>query len=62
MVQAQKKILHIDSSEDEYCRPTTFIPVKQIEKTTTVKETSSRVFQKREKSYFSPSSSSSPFN
>ena len=61
MVQSQKKVLLIDSSEDEYCRPSAFIPVVQIEKTVSMKETTTTVVQKKEKGYFSASSSSSPF-
>ena len=61
MVQSQKKVLLIDSSEDEYCRPSAFIPVVQIEKTFSVKETTTTVVEKKEKGYFSASSSSSPF-
>ena len=60
MVKAQNSFL-FDSGEEDYSRPEYFIPVKQIEKIFTVKETSTVLVKQREKGYFSASDSPSPF-
>ena len=61
MVQAQNNFLFNDSGEEDYYRSPFFIPVKQIEKFITVKETSTVLVKHGEKGYFSASDSPSPF-
>ena len=59
MVESHSKRLLISSDEEDYCRPPFFHNVRQIERTVTMKETSTVTVSKKDKGYFSSSSSSS---
>ena len=59
MVESHSKRLLISSDEEDYSRPAFFHNVRQIERTVTTKETSTVTVSKKDKGYFSSSSSSS---